>query len=154
MDKSGKRVRPLRSIYRQFIGAKAWKHTADALVIKPRREGRGMMPNGKRTTLQVEQQRTVLLHNLQALDNDLGARSDQDLALAGLLSVVDAVEGIVEDGRPDHVGGYRVRFSNRKENVRREVSVAEGKGKSVMRRLEHGECSPADGARRVLPARF
>jgi hypothetical protein len=49
--------------------------------------------------------RTVALHDLEELDNDLGARSDQDLALAGLLGVVDGVEGIVEDGSADHFGG-------------------------------------------------
>ena len=40
---------------------------------------------------------TVLLHNAEELDNDLGARSDENLTLSGLLSVVDAVERIVED---------------------------------------------------------
>lgn len=48
---------------------------------------------------------TVLLHNAEELDNDLGARSDQDLALTGLLGVVDGVERIVEDGSPDHFDG-------------------------------------------------
>ena len=40
----------------------------------------------------------MLLHDLQELDNDLRARADQDLALAGLLGVVDGVERIVQDG--------------------------------------------------------
>lgn len=44
-----------------------------------------------------DDKRTVLLHDAQELDNDLGARSDEDLALARLLGVVDAVERIVED---------------------------------------------------------
>jgi len=48
---------------------------------------------------------TVLLHDLQELDNDLGGRADHDLALAGLLGVVEAVERIVEDGGADHFGG-------------------------------------------------
>ena len=34
----------------------------------------------------------MLLHQGQELDNDLGGRTDQDLALATLLSVVDVVE--------------------------------------------------------------
>jgi hypothetical protein len=56
-------------------------------------------------------QHTVLLHDREELDDDLGGRSDQDLALAGLLGVVDGVERIVEDGGLNHfVGG---RFSNR-----------------------------------------
>jgi len=49
--------------------------------------------------------RTMALHDLQELDNDLGAGSDQDLALAGLLGVVDGVEGIVENRSADHFGG-------------------------------------------------
>jgi len=48
---------------------------------------------------------TVLLHDLEELDNDLGGRADHDLALAGLLGVVEAVERIVEDGSADHFGG-------------------------------------------------
>lgn len=51
---------------------------------------------------------TVLLHDLQELDNDLGRGSDQDLALAGLLGVVDALEGIVENGGADHLDGVVV----------------------------------------------
>lgn len=47
----------------------------------------------------------MLLHDLEELDDDLGGRADQDLALAGLLGVVDAVEGIVKDGSADHFGG-------------------------------------------------
>jgi len=46
----------------------------------------------------------VLLHDRKELDDDLGARADQDLALAGLLGVVDGVERIVQDGGL-HVGG-------------------------------------------------
>lgn len=52
-----------------------------------------------------ERMLTVLLHDRQELDNDLGAGADQDLALAGLLGVVDALERIVEDGCLDHGGG-------------------------------------------------
>lgn len=47
----------------------------------------------------------MTLHNLEELDDDLGRRSDQDLALASLLGVVDGVERIVEDGSADHFGG-------------------------------------------------
>jgi hypothetical protein len=57
--------------------------------------------------------RTVTLHDLEELDDDLGARADQDLALAGLLGVVDVVEGIVENGSADHLGGIEKRFSSR-----------------------------------------
>ena len=48
----------------------------------------------------------MTLHDLEELDDDLGAGADHDLALAGLLGVVDAVEGIVEDGGADQLGGY------------------------------------------------
>lgn len=47
----------------------------------------------------------MLLHDSQELDNDLGARADEHLALAGLLGVVDALQSIVEDGGADHLGG-------------------------------------------------
>lgn len=50
----------------------------------------------------------MLLHDLQELDNDLGRRSDQDLTLAGLLGVVDALESIVENGSADHLDGVVV----------------------------------------------
>ena len=53
----------------------------------------------------------MTLHDLQELDDDLGARADQDLALAGLLGVVDGVERIVEDGSLDHFDGVIGRFS-------------------------------------------
>ena len=60
-------------------------------------------------------QHTVTLHDGQELDDDLGARADEDLALSGLLGVVDGVERIVEDGSADHFGGIGIksRFSNR-----------------------------------------
>jgi hypothetical protein len=61
--------------------------------------------------------RTMLLHDGQELDNDLGARADQDLALAGLLGVVDGVEGIVENRSLDHFGGVELRFSDRLGNA-------------------------------------
>lgn len=50
----------------------------------------------------------MLLHDLEELDDDLGGWADHDLALAGLLGVVDGIEGIVEDGCLDHDCG---RFS-------------------------------------------
>jgi hypothetical protein len=40
---------------------------------------------------------TMLLHHTKELDNNLGARSDEDLALSSLLCIVDGVERIVED---------------------------------------------------------
>lgn len=55
----------------------------------------------------------MLLHNLQELDNDLRARANEHLALAGLLGVVDGVQRIVEDGSLDHIGGIELGFSRR-----------------------------------------
>lgn len=40
---------------------------------------------------------TVLLHDGQELEDDLGAWSDEDLTLAGLFSIVDALQAIVKD---------------------------------------------------------
>jgi hypothetical protein len=42
-------------------------------------------------------QHTVLLHHTKEFDNDLGAWSDENLALSGLLGIIDGVERIVED---------------------------------------------------------
>lgn len=59
-------------------------------------------------------QRTVFLHDAEELDDDFGAGSDQALTLAGLLGVVDALEGVIEDRGSDHDGGaVKVRFSSR-----------------------------------------
>jgi hypothetical protein len=73
------------------------------------------MPNGKerKQEEQKRSKRTVLLHDSKELDDDLGGRSDEDLALSGLLGVVDGVKRIVEDGSLDHFGGGR-RFSDRR----------------------------------------
>lgn len=58
----------------------------------------------------------MALHDLEELDDDLGAGSNHDLALAGLLGIVDAVERIVEDRGADHVGVSSARFSSRLGN--------------------------------------
>ena len=63
----------------------------------------------------------MLLHDLEEPDDDLGARSDQDLSLAGLLGIVDALERIVEDRGSDHLVSDRERFSSRSR--RNEVSA-------------------------------
>lgn len=52
----------------------------------------------------------MLLHHSQELDDDLGRRADENLALARLLGVVDGVERIVENGGLNHFGDVR-RFS-------------------------------------------
>lgn len=69
----------------------------------------------------------MLLHDREELDDDLGGRTDQNLALAGLLGVVDGIEAVVEHGSLDHFGGIVVlRFSGR--CVRLEVSTREEDG--------------------------
>ncbi len=45
----------------------------------------------------------MLLHDRQELDNDLGRGTDHDLSLSTLLSVVDVVQTIVQDGNSDHI---------------------------------------------------
>jgi hypothetical protein len=60
----------------------------------------------------------VALHDLEELGDDLGGRADHDLALAGLLGVVDVLKSIVENGSLDHFGGWGWRFSNRETEVR------------------------------------
>lgn len=50
----------------------------------------------------------MLLHNAQELDNNLRARSNEDLALAGLLGIVDGVERIVQNAGFDHCCDVRL----------------------------------------------
>ena len=69
---------------------------------------------GKKRKIMRMTRHTVTLHDGQELDDDLGGRTDHDLALAGLLGVVDSIEAIVEDGSLDHFGGIR-RFSSGEE---------------------------------------
>jgi hypothetical protein len=52
------------------------------------------MPN---RMIEIHWLHTVLLHDREELDDDLGAGADEDLALSRLLGVVDGVERIVED---------------------------------------------------------
>jgi len=49
------------------------------------------MPNGN----EICRPHTVLLHDTEELDDNLGGGSDQDLSLSGLLGVVDGIERIV-----------------------------------------------------------
>lgn len=93
------------------------------------------------------------LHDGQELDDDLGARSDKDLSLSGLLGVVDGVERIVEDGCLDHFGGVGTRFSDRSVDGC-EVSANWGIW-LAFKSHEHGECpSPMCLLGRVLPAQY
>ena len=55
--------------------------------------------------MRIELPHTVLLHDAQELDNDLGARADEHLALSSLLGVVDGIERIVENTCFDHGSG-------------------------------------------------
>jgi hypothetical protein len=59
----------------------------------------------KGTQVEMQDGPTVTLHDSEELDDDLGGRADHDLALAGLLGVVDGIEAVVEYGSLDHFGG-------------------------------------------------
>ena len=64
-------------------------------------------------------ERTVFLHDTQEFDDDLGAGTDEDLALAGFLGVVDGIERIIEDTCLDHDDDcVSLRFSTRQREVR------------------------------------
>jgi len=78
-------------------------------------------------------QHTVFLHCLKEFDNNLGAWSDQNLTLSSFLSIIDAFQGIVEDGSLDHDSdrgrertrlSQMARFSSREEQGL-EVSMSE-----------------------------
>lgn len=104
-----------RVIYRQLIGAGPWCGIdRSPSYHAERRGGDGRIDKVAYNSIK----RTVALHDLEELDNDLGAGSDQDLALAGLLGIVDAVEGVVENGSADHFGGIEWRFSSRDWEMR------------------------------------
>jgi hypothetical protein len=62
----------------------------------------GWAGGGERSTEGRWGTRTVLLHNGQNLDDDLGSGPDQDLPLTPSLGVDDVVKTIVEDGNSDH----------------------------------------------------
>jgi hypothetical protein len=49
--------------------------------------------------MQGERGCTVALHNREELYDDLGGGTDHDLALAGLLGVVDGIERVVQNLR-------------------------------------------------------
>lgn len=46
---------------------------------------------------------TVLLHDAEELDDDLGGRADQNLALAAALGVGNALESIVQHADTNHL---------------------------------------------------
>ncbi len=53
----------------------------------------------------------MLQHDSKEFDNDLGARSDQNLALSALLSIVDALKAIIQNTNAHHcvISGGRIR---------------------------------------------
>lgn len=98
-------------IYRPLIGAGPWCSIDRSPSYQAERRGGKGGIGGEVAYNSIK--RTVALHDLEELDNDLGAGSDQDLALAGLLGIVDAVKSVVENGSADHFGGIEWRFSSR-----------------------------------------
>jgi hypothetical protein len=65
---------------------------------------------GRKRNSEPKLRHTVLLHNTEELDDDLGGWPDQDLALASLLGIVDRIQAVVKDAGLDHFNGV-MRFS-------------------------------------------
>lgn len=81
---------------------------------------------------------TVLHHHGQELDHDLRVRPDQHLALAALLRVVDALQGIGQHTDANHGDLWMVRIpgetiSDRQKKISDEVPAVDGKGASKCR---------------------
>ena len=76
----------------------------------------------------------MTLHDGQELDNDLGGRADQDLALASLLGIVDSIQAVVENRCLDHFGGGRFSMAGRRLRYLREKIVVS------LQMPERGEC--------------
>jgi hypothetical protein len=51
----------------------------------------------------VQNKYTILLHDLQEFNHNLGGRSDQDLSLSTLFSVGDSLEDISQNGHSCHL---------------------------------------------------
>ena len=94
----------------------------------------------------------MLLHNLQELDNHLRARTDEDLALASLLGVVDGFERIVEDRRLDHDCGD-LRLSRRGCGVRYLHCHFVNLQEPCEQRVPSSACSTAGSSARSKQAR-
>jgi hypothetical protein len=52
------------------------------------------------------EERTVLKHDGEELDDDLRARPDEDLTLAPLLGIADALEAVVQNTDAHHFQGF------------------------------------------------
>jgi hypothetical protein len=66
-----------------------------------------MYPAKISTKTQAPLRLTLLHHDREELDDDLGGGADEDLELAAALSVDNGVEGVVEDGDAHHAGEGR-----------------------------------------------
>ena len=89
-------------LFRILKGQKSWSIRKPLPSYQP--------GDGSQKTQEPNFRHTVLLHDAEELDNDLGGRPDQDLALASLLGIVDRIQAIVKDASLDHIGGA-MRFS-------------------------------------------
>lgn len=85
----------------------------------------------------------MLLHDAQELDNDLGAGTDQDLALASLLGIVDSVKRIVEDGSLDHFDVWLIEILRSKCFGNHEMRYLERKSRT------HSSKSPPNRSRQA-----
>ena len=99
----------------------------------------------------------MFLHSLEELDNDLGAWSNQDLALPSFFGVVNALQSIVKYRCLDHVGGgdrtsfgWTVRFSSR---VVHGLEVSTHERWLAFSSLEHKECPLKGSSARVATRR-
>ena len=59
-------------------------------------------PTSAHVQVQTNGKLTMLLNDLQELDDDLRGRSNDDLSLTGLLGVVDSVQGISQNRCSSH----------------------------------------------------
>lgn len=60
---------------------------------------------------------TVLLHDLQELDNDFRAGADENLTLAALLSIVNCLKSVTEHTDAHHFTTRRQKVSKYAQNL-------------------------------------
>ncbi|KAH3658684.1 hypothetical protein OGATHE_006408 [Ogataea polymorpha] len=66
------------------------------------KDSEGLRPTSHPVIIPVSKVLTMLLHNLEELDDDFRRRSDKNLSLSSLFSVVDGVESVGQNGGSSH----------------------------------------------------
>lgn len=95
-------------------------------------------------------ERTMLLHDPEEPDDDLGRRPDQDLALASPLGVVDRDESVVKNRSASHLDGSESRrFSNRRFSVDVRYLINESAKHHGKKNPSH---TPSIGTGRIFPS--